>query len=841
MAVERVVIEITGDTSKIKSTIAELEKLGKVDRDNADSFNRNNKKFNDNLNSTKGNLGSFGDQLNSLKQQVIGAFAISSLIAFGKEAVQTSAKIESIGNSLKFITGSSANAEKTMQYLTGLSERLGLEFESTAQAFKLFAGAATQSGMTLSQSKTIFEQVSKAVTTMGLSADDAEGVFLALSQIMSKGKVSAEELRGQIGERLPGAFAIAAKSIGVSEQALNKMLEQGQVLSKDFLPKFASQLEKDLGGGAEAAANSTQAALNRMKNSYGEFLLYLGQKLTPAVLALTKILQGYTYALRGAAGERERAAREQGTEYTKEIVKGLEKIEGLNARSDAALEKRNFFQKREFQTQQEINKLIAERDELLSRPRKAGTAISGRLNEIEKEIQALAGNKYMYQEITSSLKEYENELSQQNKSLFQNTEETNANTKSKEKQLGEYDKLVQSASMVEKALQDLYATGVLANTPLEIKLRTVLAQIDMINERVRQAKEGFDKMQVKTGSEKGGTPDAFTGAIKLASESGQFNADKSQILIKGEIGVVEKIIDGKKQLVYDYETWLTNYMLDQAKQRGKEVSDANAEFEKIEAERRKKFFDEKEEQRKQNELIAINASMEILSIGLDYAYTMRQKEYDSELMLLDNMLKSKKITEDEYNRRRKEIQNEEANAQKEYSIFKATIDTANAILNALATGGPAAPALAIAAGIVGAAQIAAIMATPLPQYAEGTEFVQLGKNKKGKDTIPALLNEGEAVIKTDKNAEYPGLAKAWNDGKLDEHIYKKWVLPEVIMNKSYDLQKQRSFADNVAKSIQLNQDFGGIETKLNRLDDTEKMVGGMIVTAIKESKKTNIW
>jgi tape measure domain-containing protein len=262
MAVERVVIEITGDTSKIKSTIAELEKLGKVDKDNSDSFKRNNKEYNDQLNKTKGNISSFGDQMNSLKQQIIGAFAISSLIAFGKEAVQTYAKIESIGNSLKFITGSSANAEKTMQYLTGLSERLGLEFESTAQAFKLFAGAATQSGMSLSQSKTIFEQVSKAVTTMGLSADDAQGVFLALSQIMSKGKVSAEELRGQIGERLPGAFAIAAKSIGVSEQALNKMLEQGQVLSKDFLPKFASQLEKDLGGGAEAAANSTQAALN---------------------------------------------------------------------------------------------------------------------------------------------------------------------------------------------------------------------------------------------------------------------------------------------------------------------------------------------------------------------------------------------------------------------------------------------------------------------------------------------------------------------------------------------------------------------------------------------------
>ena len=424
MAVERVIIEITGDTTKIQSTISELEKLGKVDRANSDSFKRTNKQFNDDLAKTKSNLGGFGDQLNSLKQQVIGAFAVSSLIAFGKEAVQTSAKIESIGNSLKFITGSASGAQKTMEYLRSLSERLGLEFESTAQAFKLFAGATTQAGMTLGQTKSIFESVSKAVTTMGLSAEDANGVFLALSQIMSKGKVSAEELRGQIGERIPGAFTIAAKSIGVTEQQLNKMLEQGQIISKDFLPKFASQLEKDLGGGAKAAANSTQAALNNMKNAYDEFLVYAGQKLNWLVKLNTKIFQGFTYGLRGEAGERERAAREQGAEYAKEIIKDLEKIEGLNAKSDAALEKRNFFKKREFQTQQEINKRLAERDELLSRPRKTGTAISGSLYEIEKELQALASNKYMYQEITSSLKEYDNELSQQNKSLFENTEET---------------------------------------------------------------------------------------------------------------------------------------------------------------------------------------------------------------------------------------------------------------------------------------------------------------------------------------------------------------------------------------------------------------------------------
>jgi len=389
-------------------------------------------------------------------------------------------------------------------------------------------------------------------------------------------------------------------------------------------------------------------------------------------------------------------------------------------------------------------------------------------------------------------------------------------------------------------LQVLYASGAIANTPLEIKLRSLLAQIEMINDRVQMAKNGMQQMQLTQGSERGGTSKPYLEAIKLGSQ-GQFDEAGKNILIKGEIGVVEKIIDGKKQLVYDYEQWLTEYMLQQAKDRNQSISDTNSEFDKIESDRKAQFFRDEEEKKKQIRQIELDAAMQVINIGLDYAYQAKQREYDYELQLLDNMLANKKITEEEYNRRKKEIQQKDAESQKEYSIFKATLDTANAILNALATGGTAAPALAIAAGVVGAAQIAAIAATPLPQYAEGTEFVALGKNKKGVDTIPALLNEGEAVITTEQNAMYPGMAKAWNDGKLDEHIYKKWVLPELIMNKSFEQQKQRSFAENVAKSIQLNQDFGSIESKLKRIDETEKQVGAMIVGAIKESKKQNIW
>ena len=80
--------------------------------------------------------------------------------------------------------------------------------------------------------------VSKAATTLGLSSSEADGALLAVSQMMSKGTVQAEELRGQLGERLPGAFQIAARAMGVSTSELGKMLEAGQVIAEDFLPQY---------------------------------------------------------------------------------------------------------------------------------------------------------------------------------------------------------------------------------------------------------------------------------------------------------------------------------------------------------------------------------------------------------------------------------------------------------------------------------------------------------------------------------------------------------------------------------------------------------------------------
>jgi tape measure domain-containing protein len=125
---------------------------------------------------------------------------------------------------------------------------------------------------------------------MHLSAEDTNGALRALQQMMSKGRVSAEELNGQLGERIPGALGIASRAMRMTTQELMKMMEKGELMSADFLPKFASQLKYEFAGGVETARHSLQANLNNISTSVFELKTTLGEALLPVI---NSVLNGF--------------------------------------------------------------------------------------------------------------------------------------------------------------------------------------------------------------------------------------------------------------------------------------------------------------------------------------------------------------------------------------------------------------------------------------------------------------------------------------------------------------------------------------------------------------------
>ncbi len=197
-----------------------------------------------------------------------GYMSVLAAGGLGKAVLNTGMEFEKIQRIMDFATGSAGKSSEAMGKLKVVTEDLGLHFLTTAEAFAKFNGVAKTSIIAGKQAEDAFLGVAVASSALGLSVDDQRGVFKALEQMMSKGTVQAEELRGQLGERLPGALPYAAKALGVTTRELNKMLEMGQVLAEDMIPKLSRVLREELGAAAVVASMQTQAALSRLSNSW---------------------------------------------------------------------------------------------------------------------------------------------------------------------------------------------------------------------------------------------------------------------------------------------------------------------------------------------------------------------------------------------------------------------------------------------------------------------------------------------------------------------------------------------------------------------------------------------
>jgi hypothetical protein len=102
---------------------------------------------------------------------------------------------------------------------------------------------------------------------------------------------------------------------------------------------------------------------------------------------------------------------------------------------------------------------------------------------------------------------------------------------------------------------------------------------------------------------------------------------------------------------------------------------------------------------------------------------------------------------------------------------------------------------------------------PKPGFYDGTAYLQRGGNPKGKDTIPIMAHEGEAIIPTRNNLQYPGLAKSWIDGNLDGYINNNFVRPALMERQR---QAEEDFADRLAASMALQMSSNFDDYRLYR-------------------------
>ena len=209
-----------------------------------------------------------GGAAGRLAASLAGAFTF-------RELVTAAAGMEKLAVGLEAVTGSSTQARAELEYIRALSTRIGADVTATSNAWLGFQAAIKGTAVEGEIGRQVFEAVAVSMAKAGKSSAETNNALLALQQMASKGVVSMEELRGQLGEALPGALQSAANGMGVTTQQLMQMVESGQVAAQDLFPALAKGLN-ELYGGAQPAQTLAQEITN-VKNAFVEMAANIGE------------------------------------------------------------------------------------------------------------------------------------------------------------------------------------------------------------------------------------------------------------------------------------------------------------------------------------------------------------------------------------------------------------------------------------------------------------------------------------------------------------------------------------------------------------------------------------
>ena len=208
-----------------------------------------------------------GAQVGMVRQQISAIAEYSAALGLQRKA-------------LKLVIGDTTKFNKSQKFLLQTSRDLAIPQDVITRQFTSLTASVVGAGQSVSDAEKVFEAIAAGIRGTGGNLEDMKAAMRATSQVFSKGKVSAEELRQQLGERLPGAFTLFADSMNKTPAELDKALEQGKVTLDDFMG-FADLLFKKYGENAKILAQGPEAAGDRLKTATSELKDAIGKAITP--------------------------------------------------------------------------------------------------------------------------------------------------------------------------------------------------------------------------------------------------------------------------------------------------------------------------------------------------------------------------------------------------------------------------------------------------------------------------------------------------------------------------------------------------------------------------------
>jgi tape measure domain-containing protein len=714
-----------------------------------------------------------GKVMDGLQSKIAGAFAVGSIIAFGKQVAQIGAVFDNLTIRVNSLAGGVEKGAVVMEKLARMSNRLGIDLKVLTENYINFISAAKSSGMALSTAERAFNSMNKAMAGAGVNAQTQTQVFQSLQMMIGKTTISSMQLK-QIFMAMPESMDVMAQTLGITTKELNKMLKSGEVMAGDILPKFARNMELALGADAQEMAQSMQGLINKLTNSWDNFYRIVSNSgavqivLKGLITSLDAVAKGmdvvnkggmavYLQDLKAVEVEKARAVMAKINEgFTKNKVDDNDRLIRLQRLHNENLEK-------EEQTKRQIAVIEAELAKIPTSYKDRTKAQGQQMKELKTHALALmqlqqrqsAYNEVIGEEIgvlgdlnSKSDEQTEAELKRLRELAKERERIARAENLAKAElnvlnQVEDYDILIAKVEEV-GVKRDEALKGVAKNSEQE-KLITKKAQVeiqklydDFANKVLADmAKDGKDQEAVLKAQ--------YSERIKDLDYLRGVDAVSEEEYYKDKLELARKFGEDLRPII------TAQYAFQQ-----REEAKAQAKNAEIEKKNEDKLANEKA-----TRIETTQRTFETLG-ALNNAYTISQTNQ------LQQQLEQGIISQQQYEDSLRKIRRRQAVLDKAGALFNIKLDTAAGI--AKASGSVFGLPLAKVIGALGAVQAGIVLATPIP-YNKGTKKVPMVRGAvRGKDSVHAILTPNERVVPEDINSQpgYSALMDLAHDRKISD-------------------------------------------------------------------------
>lgn len=860
---DNVVVKFTADVQDIKARLAELERsLSKAQGTAETTGKKINDSFKNGSDGVKnigkeveGTSNAIGGKLNeavtSIGTSIIAAFAVERVIEFGKESVKAFQEAELNAIRLKTAVqvngGLSGDFEKLIkqseelqtksifsddeiQRAQALASQIGLTSDKVEEIIPVIADFASATGKDLNEALNNVIQgmngngreLRKYIGTLDDSLSSTEKLDEITRRLNQKFEGQAEI----IGNTAAGAMKKYENAVDDLQESLGEKLSPvienikiGMLSFVNDLISFPGLIKSVFSGGAE---ESTLEFFNRQY----EFAKRSTKALDDAALSQENYRIGNEILRR----TRERNATNPESDEYEAISRGLTQALAIQKAYTEEIKRRADAVKKAKEGEEDLTKIST--DELKKRLKVLSLSTlrtdQDQADKIREILAKRAENeKKIFEEIVKNREDASKKLTELAKQSEASAELTTAKDP--------IDELEKERKQRIKNVESIFDASKLEAADFA---NLAAAKENITKEFDARIKAERDKQaEARKTSEQKNLEDIF----KTESEFIDSTAEKRKQKLIEEFnakGVFTKEAQEKLNGELDkIDEDSAQRRLSIAKQLGLDISKGEKELtdaQKKEIDKRVKDFTE-EQQKKLAELdklfTKIGAFGSVVSQSLELFNTLGQAQiesiqeqadaalsaYDDELTALEDknrqkiisdreyekqrndLLAKRKKTEEDFAKQQKDIQRQQAEANKLNSIFNIIINTAQGVTAQLAVGNII---LASLVGALGALQLATVAATPIPKFKDGTPFVDSNTAPQGRDTIPAYLDRGERVITREDNKKNWKIYEAIRKNNFEQFVAYNYTAPALREHKRrIEEQKGKDFASNIATSL----------------------------------------